>query len=117
MNEEIKKYWVSWYGCYETLGAFTLYSPWWFSGFTADEPERQTICAAIKTTSEEAVKEIVYSSYDKLPDAESIEFRFIEEADADWEPFTDRFPEGAWMGPYWRRPRYTHQAITGERHE
>lgn len=111
--DDVKKYWVSWYGCYETLGAFTLYSPWWISGLTMDEPERQTLCAAIKTVSEDSVKEIIYAAYDKMPDAGAIEFRFIEECEDNWEPFSERFPEGAWMGPYWRRPHYIAKEITG----
>ena len=98
------RFWVSWFGCWETLGKFTLYTPWWESGYTFEETERQCICAAIKARDEDHVREIVIGSYDDPPGV--FEFRFVEPRPDDWSPYTERFPEAEWMAPYWDREAY-----------
>jgi len=106
---EKRKWWVSWYNCFETMGPFTLFSPWWKSGFTMEEPERQTMCAALWAENEAEIEEIIYGCYDERPEAGSIEFRFMEEHDDDWHPrdnLNDRFPWQSWMTKYWDRMEY-----------
>lgn len=107
MVQAIKKYWVRWYTCYETMGPFTLYTPWWQSGFTCEEPERQILVAAIKAESEKEVKDILLGCYDKRPD--DIEISFIDELEENWRPETNksgRFPCASWMSKYWEREKY-----------
>jgi hypothetical protein len=47
------------------MGPFTLYTPWWISGTTMDEPEKQIIVALIKAKDVGEVKEIIYTSMDE----------------------------------------------------
>ena len=100
----MKRWWVRWYNCYAEMGPFTLYTPWWESGFTMDEPERQIMVAAVKAPDEERVKEIIYGCYDKRPD--DIEFSFINERTPDWDPYCDRFEADDWMEACWARDEY-----------
>jgi uncharacterized OB-fold protein len=127
----VRRWWVRWYNCFAEMGPFTLYTPWWISGTTMDEPEKQIIVALIKakdvgevkeiiyTSMDEPekqiivalikakdggeVKEIIYTSYDKRPD--KIEFSFINEVEPTWQP-SDRFPWEDWMTTCWKRQEY-----------
>ena len=104
-----QKWWISWYGCFAKLGEFELYTPWWVSGVTCEEPERQTIVAAIWADGEGEIKEIIYNCYDKRPEPGEIEFRFMEPCSVDWDPRENkngRFPFAKWMEPYWQRGEY-----------
>ena len=102
-REGIRRWWVRWYNCFETMGPFTLYTPWWESGFTMEEPERQIMVALIKAKSEDEAKGIIYDAYDERPD--DIEFSFVDEIEPTWKP-NDRFPLATWMRKYWARLRY-----------
>lgn len=99
----VRRWWVRWYNCFAEMGPFTLYTPWWISGTTMDEPEKQIIVALIKAKDGEEVKEIIYTSYDKRPD--KIEFSFINEVEPTWQP-SDRFPWEDWMTTCWKRQEY-----------
>lgn len=104
-----RKWWVRWYGCWETLGPFTLYTPWWESGMTMDEPERQIFCAAIWADDEEEVEAILYRCYDKTPEPYAIEVSFcesLEGRDEPWKTPGGRFRWAEWMEPYWARGEY-----------
>lgn len=79
------KYWISWHHKKE-YGAFEIHSAWWFSG-------EDTICAAIDT--DMIPDRFIYLSYDTVP--KHIQFRFIEEKDKSFSPFSDRFPKADWM--------------------
>lgn len=94
----MRNYWISWIHCIEIMGKFELHSPWWISGsiwFGEQDTEADTICAAIKAFSEEDALELIYKCYDIRP--EEIEFRFCNERNSDWQPFSDRFPRAKWM--------------------
>lgn len=99
----VRRWWVRWYNCFAEMGPFTLYTPWWISGTTMDEPEKQIIVALIKAKDVGEVKEIIYTSYDKRPD--KIEFSFINEVEPTWQP-SDRFPWEDWMTTCWKRQEY-----------
>ena len=99
----VRRWWVRWYNCFAEMGPFTLYTPWWVSGTTMDEPEKQIMVALIKAKDGEEVKEIIYTSYDKRPD--KIEFSFINEVGPTWRP-SDRFLWADWMTPCWKRQEY-----------
>lgn len=89
----MRRYWISWYAPPE-LGPFELHSPWWISGRRCSD-DALTICAAIQAADEDAVREVVYASFDERP--ASLEFRFCHEAEPEWIPFCDRFPRADWM--------------------
>ncbi len=89
-------YWLSWYH-HPDDGEFELHSPWWISGFTISQPQRDTIVAAVQAESEEAAWEAVHAAYDTPPTR--LERRFIDEL-GDRVPWTDtggRFPRADWM--------------------
>lgn len=107
------KWWIGWYGCFATLGEFALYTPWWESGITMEEPERQVYVAAVWAEDEDEIKEIIYGSYDKRPEDGAIEFRFIEQMPVDWNPRDNpsgRFSFAEWMVPCWERGEYRQEA-------
>lgn len=92
MSEDPKPYWLSWE---HRGGDFTLVTPWWISGYTADN--HPVVSAAIMARNEAEARMKVHDSYtpssrDTLPS-----FRFAEERPADWSPFSDRFPRASWM--------------------
>ena len=98
----MKQFWVSWYHR-PNIGAFELHSPWWVSGYkppngdmdAPDEAWEPSVCAAVRAESEEAAQEAIYACYDVRP--ANLEVRFVEERDADWTPFCDRFRKADWM--------------------
>lgn len=95
MNQN-KPYWISWYSP-KSLGGWELHSPWWVSGYTYfGEEEVPAICAAVMAIDEKEAKDKIYRSYDELP-KEAIEWRFVNERSEDWSPFSERFPQAAWM--------------------
>ncbi len=87
-----KNYWISWYTP-EPLRTFELHSPWWVSGYDADD--RTILVAAVRAGSEQGAMDIVKAAFDN-PDAE-IRWRFCEEQPADWNPFNSRFSQAKWM--------------------
>lgn len=99
----MKSFWLSWYATPDT-GPWSLHWPWWISGarIVADrlafdeEREEPTVCAAVQSEDADAAREIILAAHDKRPDGK-IEWRFCEEQDQSWAPFSDRFPRGDWM--------------------
>ncbi len=84
-------WWLSWYDHGE--GAFELHSPWWVSGYDADD--NTIIVAAVRAENEEAAWGKIRLSYDNPP--EGVHERFIEECKSDFVPFGGRFGKAAWM--------------------
>lgn len=92
----MRTFWLSWYEA--GTGAFTLYWPWWISGWReapGGDYDQATVVAAVRATSEDEAQEAVLSSYDVRP---KLEWRFVEEiTDPAWSPYSDRFPQAKWM--------------------
>ena len=100
-NKQINCYLVRWYD--KGYGPFSLYTPWWISGYDFDN--NTVFLAAIKAYSTDHVREIIYGCYDEKPD--EIEFSFIGEKEDGWEgPTFDRFSWEDWMRMYWNRGVY-----------
>jgi len=89
----VTAWWISWYAHPED-GPFELHTPWWVSGFTMEDPSRDTIVAAVQAESEEDAWDVVLMSYDEVPT--QLEKRFCDPL-GDKEPFSDRFPRADWM--------------------
>lgn len=87
-----RPYWLSWYG----VSTFELHAPWWRSGF--DGNDRPIFCAALRAASDAEARAIVSEAHDD-PSVKP-EFRFVEERDAAWTPYCDRFRKAGWM-PEW----------------
>lgn len=93
-------WWISWWSD-EEMGGFTLYSPWWTSGWSldADGKEETVFVAAVRADSEDEAFKLVESSYDK--DGIVVKRRFADPMDEDekkpWEHEGTRFPFGDWM--------------------
>lgn len=110
MSDKIKKYHARWLTCFETMGKFKLYTPWWISKATADNPTKYVVVAAFKAKNVDDVYDIIINSYyQKKP--VGIMFYFIEERREDWEP-TDvlgcpKMDENSIR--YWARPEYRHE--------
>lgn len=99
-----RPYWVSWY----SVGDFTYEGPWWISGkacqLLADGSIKDIdmLVAAVMATSEENAKQIIVDAHaDK---AAKIEWRFVNEKAADWDPFCSRFERQDWMQWPWPEP-------------
>lgn len=89
----MKPYWISWYST-AAMGAWELHSPWWVSGSRCSD-DALTICAAVAAKDEEHAQSIVRKSYDKQ--VRNVQWRFCEEKEHGWSPFSDRFPRAKWM--------------------
>lgn len=90
-------WWLSWYGP-APMSTFELHSPWWVSGWAADDAGGYTVpivCAAVRADNEFAALARVFTAYDDPP--ETIRWRFVEQVEVGWSPFCDRFPKAAWM--------------------
>lgn len=91
--EALTPFWVGWYG----IGGFEYHGPWWISGYASGQ--RVTYCAAVMAADEEAARKVILTAYD---DAEpDVEFRFAEERDQAWSPYSDRFGQAGWMRWPW----------------
>lgn len=106
-----RNWWVRWFGCYETMGAFTLYTPWWQSGISEDAEgrEQQIFCCALWAEDEAEIESILYGCYDTPPEPGSIEISTMQLCADDWDPSINesgRFPWADWMTPYWARGEY-----------
>lgn len=88
----MNNYWLSWIH-EDKFGAFELHYPWWCSGY--DSKDNPTMCAAVKAKDKHGAREIILGCYDYLPD--DLEFRFVEQQENHWTPFSDRFPKADWM--------------------
>lgn len=93
----MNRYWISWYSM-TPLSEFEYHGPWWVSGYDAED--NPTVCAAVVAENEEVAEEIILGSYDH-PENTDVRWRFAEERDSSWEPFTQRFPQADWMKWPW----------------
>lgn len=99
MDLGLQRYWVRWESSPEA--PFEYHGPWWISG-TADDVN--VYCAAVLARSEDAARSVIASSYDSPEDATRIQWSFVNVRDANWEPFSERFPRKAWMQWPWPVP-------------
>lgn len=85
-----KVFWLSWVG---SVAGFEYHGPWWSSGW--DVYGRPVHVAAVTAKDERAARKIIYDAYDegKWP----AEWRFTEEKEEGWAPFSDRFQRADWM--------------------
>lgn len=86
-----KRFWMRWHSLYDP-SSFEYHGPWWISGYTPDD--LPIFCAAVCAEDSDAAREVIRQSYDYPHD---IEFSFVEERPAAWEPFSGRFPRANWM--------------------
>jgi hypothetical protein len=101
MTATAHPWWVSWH----EAGAFEYHGPWWVSGyaveFDPDHPSKGVtagkpmFCAAVMADDEDQVIETIAAAHDERPGI--IEWRFIDEKEPGWQPFSDRFPLADWM--------------------
>lgn len=104
----MKAWWISWYH-HPDDGPFELHTPWWISGFTMEEPARDTIVAAVQAEDEANAWDVVNEAYDARP--ARLERRFCDEledreqqpsAREPWStPENGRFPRADWMEWKW----------------
>lgn len=78
----------------EETGAFTLESPWWISGM-AGSRDAESVCAAVMATDEEDAMRVILAAHDN-PEVE-LEWRFVEQREDGWAPFSSRFQRVEWM--------------------
>jgi len=91
---ERKPFWVSWYG--RALGPWEWHGPWWISGEEDGEDGANPIfCAAVLARDEDDAKARILAAHDAPPG--DVEWRFVNEHDADWSPFGSRFRQAKWM--------------------
>lgn len=91
---ELKAFWVSWYAPIELHKTFEYHGPCWISGETGDG-DAYTVCAAVMAKDEDDAQRIIASAFDQPPG--DLDWRFHEERDAEWSPFSGRFPKADWM--------------------
>lgn len=106
MTKEKNKWWVRWYSS-DDHGSFTLYTPWWETGFTLSEPEAKIFVAAIWADDLAEVEEILYGCYDKRPEPGDIVISFCLPLTFDiTKNESGRFPWTERMQTYWDRGEY-----------
>ena len=105
-----RKWWVRWFAPCDQYGKFALYSPWWLTGTTADEPERDIFVAAIWADDQAEVEAILHGCYDSPQEPHQIEISFCEPLtfDPKQNP-SGRFGWADWMTKYWERGEYRQQ--------
>lgn len=102
IDTSLPAWWISWYSP-QDFGGFTLYWPWWASGwaFDFDGKEISIFVAAVRAESEDAAYEIVRQAYDTPPVFTDEQKRFCEciegKGKMPWEHENPRFPLGDWM--------------------
>lgn len=90
----MNRYWISWWQSDDQ--AFELHSPWWVSGYDAED--RRSICAAIIAESEDEARAKVIAAHDEpKPSEAALRFRFVRRQPDGWTPFSDRFRRAPWM--------------------
>ena len=91
---ESPKWWLSWEA--DTMD-FEIHTPWWISGhaYFSDDTDREIICAAVAAKTEEDAKAYIIASHDDPPN--DLNWKFCQEKEKDWNPFSDRFPCEEWM--------------------
>jgi len=96
----MKPYWVSWWEDEEFYPTFEYHGPWWISGQrdvqggTVD----YSMCAAVMAESEEDAKLKIEAAHDNPCE---LDWRFVEECEPGWEPFSSRFARRDWMKWPW----------------
>lgn len=83
-------YWLSWHS---SSPVFVLSSPWWATGRRLED-NSTIFCGAVRASSVGEAKELIVSAYGA---ENEIEWRFVEQREPDWSPFSDRFPRADWM--------------------
>lgn len=102
IDTSLPAWWISWYSP-QALGGFTLYWPWWRSGWSYDRDDNEVsiFVAAVRAESEDDAYEIIMKAYDNPPVFTEENKRFCELFDAGekmpWEHENPRFPFGDWM--------------------
>jgi hypothetical protein len=93
---ELSSWWVSWYSD-TSLSAFELHSPYWVTGYDADD--NVIVCAMVLADDEGAAKEKIRLAYDEGPhrpdSVAEMRWRFCDEHEG--KPFSERFPQSRWM--------------------
>lgn len=93
MSGELRSWWLSWYQPAGT--AYTLYWPWWVSGWRMDDDARTVVAAVRAATKGDAMAVVVTAQDDPTLD---LEWRFVEEVtDSYWSPYNSRFLQADWM--------------------
>lgn len=92
-----RPWWVSWYT--SPSNEFEYHGPWWITGSETGYNPDVIYCAAVMADTEQAAQEIIRHSFDDR--TTPIRWRFTEDAEPGWEPFTDRFPRREWMRWPW----------------
>ena len=87
-------YWISWYS-HRPRSEFELHSPWWVSGYDADDND--ILIAAVRAVDEAAAWQTVRDAYDLPREESDITERFCEQLETGQSPFSDRWPQAAWM--------------------
>jgi hypothetical protein len=90
MTDVVRDFWLSWY-CQSPISEFELHSPWWVSGYGADDSF--IVVAAVRAADERAAFEQVRAAYDNEP--EGFRERFCEPLTS--SPFSGRFLQSKWM--------------------
>lgn len=93
---ETCRFWVSVWILEGALPSFEYHGPWWVSGY--DMAGRASICAAVCATDEADAIERLKGCID-AGDLQwaAPEERFCSPQADDWSPYSDRFPQAAWM--------------------
>lgn len=91
---ELKNWWVSWYApAAESKIGFEYHGPWWVTGSRGTQ---DTVVAAVQAPTADAARQVIIDTHDA--GLTWLEWRFVEEHPADWNPFaSDRFPRADWM--------------------
>lgn len=94
MADDVKHpFWISWWMT-ESTGAFTLENPWWISGVRVSD-EAESVCAAVMAADEEDAMRVILAAHDN-PKTD-LEWRFVEQREDGWAPFSSRFQRVEWM--------------------
>lgn len=90
-----RRWWVSFFIPEKRLGEMEIHAPWWISGERdTDKGTEVSVCVAVLADDEDHVKDCIIGCFDNPMDPE---WRFIEERENNWSPFSGRFPRGDWM--------------------
>lgn len=105
MSEKLKPFWVRWDGG----GGFEYRGPWWCSGYAyIGEDASPIFVAAVMAANEEDAMRVINHAHD---DKANQKWSFVNEREAGWEPFCDRFPRADWM--QWPWPEAACHSRTG----
>jgi len=89
----LRNYWISWYH-EQHMSSGDMDFPHWCTGLRVHD-DANTMVAAVQANNENAAKEIIYQAYTTRPN--NIEWRFCDEFPRNESPYSERFPQAAWM--------------------